>query len=143
MLASILITLLGFTSASYEGAGVQLFRGGTEVLLVQGMKSGKWGFPKGHRELGDMTWKETAIREVIEETGYVYGIHYRLCEEEETARWGSRIYWRGYMICDDPPRHNVTEHRGLKWFPKNVVQDLKITRDVEEWVTFDYSLCSK
>jgi 8-oxo-dGTP pyrophosphatase MutT (NUDIX family) len=38
-------------------------------LLVYGKKSQKWGFPKGHMELGETT-KETALREFYEETGY-------------------------------------------------------------------------
>ena len=38
-------------------------------LLVYGKKSQKWGFPKGHMELGETT-RETALREFYEETGY-------------------------------------------------------------------------
>jgi len=39
-----------------------------QVLLVYGRKSQKWGFPKGHMEYGE-TEKETALRELKEETG--------------------------------------------------------------------------
>ncbi len=38
-------------------------------LLVYGKKSQKWGFPKGHMEVGE-TPQETALREFYEETGY-------------------------------------------------------------------------
>ena len=38
------------------------------VLLVFGKKSQKWGFPKGHMEMGE-TEEETALRELREETG--------------------------------------------------------------------------
>jgi 8-oxo-dGTP pyrophosphatase MutT (NUDIX family) len=38
-------------------------------LLVFGKKSQKWGFPKGHMEVGETT-RETAIREFYEETGF-------------------------------------------------------------------------
>lgn len=38
-----------------------------EVLLVKGV-SGKWGFPKGYRENHERLWKETAQRELTEET---------------------------------------------------------------------------
>lgn len=38
------------------------------TLLVQNKNGGHWAFPKGHVE-GDETEKETAIREVLEETG--------------------------------------------------------------------------
>ena len=39
-------------------------------LLVFGKKSQKWGFPKGHMEIGETT-QETALREFYEETGYI------------------------------------------------------------------------
>ena len=42
--------------------------GTNNVLLVFGKKSQKWGFPKGHMEMGE-TEEETAIRELREETG--------------------------------------------------------------------------
>ena len=39
-----------------------------KVLMVQHRLGGHWAFPKGHVEDGE-TEKETAIREVLEETG--------------------------------------------------------------------------
>ncbi len=39
-----------------------------EFLLIRHRKGGHWSFPKGHVELGE-TEKETALREVLEETG--------------------------------------------------------------------------
>ena len=49
------------------------------VLLVFGKKSRKWGFPKGHMELGE-TEEETALRELREETGirWTHGLETRL-----------------------------------------------------------------
>jgi 8-oxo-dGTP pyrophosphatase MutT (NUDIX family) len=38
------------------------------VLLVQGRMSKRWGFPKGHPEMGEEL-KDTAARELYEETG--------------------------------------------------------------------------
>ena len=40
-----------------------------KVFLVFGKKSSKWGFPKGHMEIGE-TIEETAHREFYEETGF-------------------------------------------------------------------------
>ena len=37
-------------------------------LLVKGRKSGKWSFPKGHRNRGELAI-ECALRELYEETG--------------------------------------------------------------------------
>lgn len=39
-----------------------------EFLAIKSKKNGHWGFPKGHMEKGE-TEKETAKREVLEETG--------------------------------------------------------------------------
>jgi len=44
----------------------------TDVLLVYGKKSEKWGFPKGHMEDGESE-EVTALRELREETGINWG----------------------------------------------------------------------
>lgn len=44
------------------------FHGNTELLLIKNQNGGHWSFPKGHVE-GDETEEETAIREIMEETG--------------------------------------------------------------------------
>ena len=38
------------------------------LLLVQGRKSGKWSFPKGHKQSGE-SYLDCAVRETMEETG--------------------------------------------------------------------------
>ncbi len=56
----------------YEtSCGAVIFRkedGKTKFLLIRNKRSAHWGFPKGHIEPGE-TEEETAIREVLEETG--------------------------------------------------------------------------
>lgn len=44
------------------------FNGETRYLLIKNKRSAHWGFPKGHIEAGE-TKKDTALREVLEETG--------------------------------------------------------------------------
>jgi len=44
------------------------FHGNIELLLIKNQNGGHWSFPKGHVE-GDETEEETAIREIMEETG--------------------------------------------------------------------------
>ena len=43
-------------------------RGEVRYLLIKNKRSAHWGFPKGHIEPGE-TKEETALREVLEETG--------------------------------------------------------------------------
>ena len=56
----------------YErSCGAVVFReigGITRFLLIKNKRSAHWGFPKGHVEMGE-TDKQTAYREVLEETG--------------------------------------------------------------------------
>ena len=44
------------------------FHGNIELLLIKNQNGGHWSFPKGHVE-GTETEEETAVREVMEETG--------------------------------------------------------------------------
>ena len=44
------------------------FHGNIELLLIKNQNGGHWPFPKGHVE-GTETEEETAVREIMEETG--------------------------------------------------------------------------
>lgn len=48
-----------------------------KYFLVYGRKSNKWGFPKGHMEIGE-TEEQTALREFFEETGYHFSSNIKL-----------------------------------------------------------------
>lgn len=51
------------------GAAVyRIINGKPRFLLIKNKRSSNWGFPKGHMEIGE-TKRQTAIREVFEETG--------------------------------------------------------------------------
>ena len=54
-------------------------KGEVRYLLIKNKRSAHWGFPKGHIEPGE-TKKQTAIREVLEETG----IHVRIIDGFES-----------------------------------------------------------
>ena len=55
---------------NYAGAGLILLSSDlTSTLLVRDARSGKWGFPKGHREESDNSDLACAVRECFEETG--------------------------------------------------------------------------
>ncbi len=54
-----------------KSCGAVVFRkndSGTQILLIKHLNGGHWAFPKGHIEDGE-TEEETAIREIMEETG--------------------------------------------------------------------------
>ena len=54
-------------------------KGEIRYLLIKNRRSAHWGFPKGHIEMGE-TPQQTAIREVLEETG----IHVKLIDGFES-----------------------------------------------------------
>lgn len=58
-------------------------------LLIKNRRSNHWGFPKGHMEKGE-TREQTAIREVLEETGIHIDIIDGFCRDSR-YRIGSRI----------------------------------------------------
>lgn len=58
-------------------------------LLIKNKRSNNWGFPKGHMEKGE-TREQTAIREVLEETG----VHIKIYDDfsyESQYKIGSKI----------------------------------------------------
>ena len=121
-------------SSPYEGAGIQLYTPDkTKTLLVQGLRSGKWGWTKGHRDADDRSWLETAVREVKEESGFLLGFDYYICNSFP-EQWGKRLYWQGITFFDQPtPFHNKSEHRDLQWVSIQDLQGLDLTKDIQEW----------
>ena len=62
------------------GGVVWQIRAGTvEVLVVHRPRRGDWSFPKGKVEPGDFDERHTALREVLEETGYAIETTGLLC----------------------------------------------------------------
>ncbi len=51
-------------------------------LLIKNRRSNNWGFPKGHMEKGE-TREETAVREVLEETGLHINILPGFCKDSQ------------------------------------------------------------
>ena len=128
------LALLWFASQAlaFRGAGVQIMDG-KEVLLVQNLGSGNWGFPKGHREPIDIAWRDTAVREVEEETGLRETIHYSICSEDPDI-WGRRPYWTGFAHVRGPLRRNISEHRAVRWVPVTRLRDFDLNYDLSHWV---------
>ena len=130
MILTLVLSLLATVDA-FKGAGIQIMNN-EKVLLVQNLRSGKWGFPKGHREPVDKTWKDTAIREVEEETGLKENIDYMICSHAPDI-WGARPYWTATLLRNTPLRINRTEHRAVKWIHKNTLQQYAMNNDLRFW----------
>ena len=116
------------------------------VLLVQS-KGYKWGFAKGHVEEGEKV-RETAIRELLEETGIratqfnnyinvfnlaIYYIH----ELENTLPPSS-------MILSDDPAHEIT---GMMWIKLSCLEiliknkSIKINSHCKYILTSHFNIC--
>jgi 8-oxo-dGTP pyrophosphatase MutT (NUDIX family) len=109
---------------NYAGAGFVLLSSDlTQLLLVHDTRSGKWGFPKGHRETYDANDLATAVRECSEETGLVHGIDYVVHDEVFKISKGGSSYLFRYALLNGAatkdrlragPAHEIA---GLEWIP--------------------------
>lgn len=106
---------------------------GVEVLVVRRPKYGDWSLPKGKLDPGE-TWRQAAVREVKEETGYEVEVGDYLDEvtywdrrREPAARkvvryWAMRPTGGGFT-----PRAEVDE---IRWLPPAVaVESLTYDHD--------------
>lgn len=82
---------MSFTDDDAPSARIEISAGGVVVRAIAGVHHAlvirdpyqKWGLPKGHAEEGETT-EETALREVLEETGLT---DLRLADELVTIDW--------------------------------------------------------
>jgi len=91
-----------------------------KYLLVYGRKSGKWGFPKGHQEIGESD-EQTAVREFYEETGIKLQIH----DLKEKIRFRNNVYFNG--SCSHQPILNIQDTKEIlkiSWFSMNEILHL-------------------
>ena len=113
-----------------------------KYLLLKGAETGKWSFPKGHIESFDKTTQDTAIREVIEETGLRAEIDYTL--STNSKRYGRNIYWTGVVRHYFTPKINISarEHTTYSWFTLTELLEADpsiVNKDIREWIAKNYS----
>ncbi|MBQ7740697.1 MAG: NUDIX domain-containing protein [Eubacterium sp.] len=99
-------------------------RGEVRYLLIKNKRSAHWGFPKGHIEPGE-TKKDTAYREVLEETG----IHINIIDGYESVS--------NYKIRDRIEK-NVTIFIGTTKDTSTVIQQSEIEDYI--WLTYEKAM---
>ncbi|GAB3816656.1 NUDIX hydrolase [Tessaracoccus terricola] len=91
--------------------------GGQQVLLIYRKGYDDWSLPKGKGEV-DEYLPETAVREVLEETGVLVKLGLRLPSIRYKVSKGTKVthYWRATVLSEShrPPDQEVEEAR---WFP--------------------------
>ena len=75
--------------SSRHGGGVILTNSKGQYLLVKGVYTSVWSFPKGHLEKGE-TYLECAVRECKEETGVSISDYVLI---NKPIRLSKRNYW--------------------------------------------------
>ncbi len=102
-----------------ESCGAIIYYG-SEFLLLH-YEAGHWDFPKGNRERGE-TKLETAIREIMEETG-LKDLEFQDFEKDITyfyKREGKTVHKTvTYFLARSPTKEVAIsyEHCGFEWLP--------------------------
>lgn len=93
-----------------------------EVLLVHRAKYKDWSFPKGKQDPGELL-PETAVREMLEETGVRLKLGRKLSvikyqvdsgEEKEVHYWASKLKNKAWKKSKFEPNQEIAK---LKWLP--------------------------
>ena len=99
------------------------------ILLVQGRKSGKWSFPKGH-PLEDETPFECAQRELIEETGLCAPAYPTTIHQLATG-----VYYHykvGEELIGEP--EDTNEVIDLRWVSVDEMRHMSVNIDVNTYL---------
>lgn len=113
-------------------SGIILYRReGTDLrlLLLRNRGTGHWGFPKGRRDAADAHEVDTALREVLEETGYeALSLHPAFRVELSYLVRGQQPYPKRvtYFLAEAPAREPALseEHDRLHWAAAHEIDGL-------------------
>lgn len=118
---NIVFSILVDPRMNYAGAGLILLSSDlTSTLLVCDARTGKWGFPKGHREPYDANDIGTATRETHEETGLTpddYTVH---DDVFKISKGGQAYLFRYAVLKTDGRRLRAgapSEVSRVEWIP--------------------------
>lgn len=104
-------------SPHHKRCGIILYHPTTgKYLLVRGIDSKKWGFPKGHMEWGEIE-EQTAIREFEEETGLTVRAPF-----DHRLRFGNNVYFvKTHCEERQPSIRDTKEIDDVQWFTLNEI----------------------
>ena len=101
--------------SSRHGGGVILTNSKGQYLLVKGVYTSVWSFPKGHLEKGE-TYLECAVRECKEETGVSIS-DYVLINKPIRLSKRNYWYWEGIIFNDKVElNYDKKEATDAGWF---------------------------
>lgn len=118
--------------------GVILISENGSVLLVQGRKTLKWSFPKGHIKPTE-TWAECAVRECFEETG----ISLEHLKPTNPRKLFSGYYYIFKNVTEISPTINdSTEVVNVAWVPIDKIPYLRCNIDLNNFLESYNSIIS-
>jgi len=101
------------------------------ILLVKGRNSGKWSFPKGHKE-GSETYLNCAIRETMEETGINLSVYAPVACHKLSV--GEYFFYE--MPAEiEPVIMDEREIEEARWVPFKEICDLPCNVDVNNFLS--------
>jgi 8-oxo-dGTP pyrophosphatase MutT (NUDIX family) len=97
----------------------------TQILMIFRNKLQDWSFPKGHMADGE-TAEQTAIREVLEETGLTVSVLKELPAHEYINNEGNPIIAHMFLMTTTDSTLLRVEHKGdiLEWVSTERAKDL-------------------
>lgn len=98
------------------------------VLIVQGRSTGKWSFPKGHRNPGESMF-ECAARETYEETGILLTPYFKQMHILSTG-----VYYEFLTNEQNFQINDVQEITEVAWVPINKLQNYPINVDIKTFL---------
>lgn len=106
-----------------------------KYAMVQGRKTGKWSFPKGHVNRYETPF-ECVIREVREETGIT-----TLPNPQEGVPLGVGYYYT-FTVPDEIPLmpEDVEEVQSSGWFTLNEMKEMRLNIDASTFVRQKYQM---
>lgn len=124
------------------GAGVAIFHP-TEwsVLMIRDTRTNIWSLPKGRTEPQDHDVIDTAVRETIEETGFVVNVHYRLLSRVAKLYGNTHVLWAEAtsptLVFDSCIDQHVAE---VAWIPISSIKSIKANYTTRSWAKANFGV---